>query len=253
MKIINAEWEKRNIGVSTAEISIEEEDTFADLQAIQRELDKSYEYICLKCKTNAPDFLFGLNKLGYTFIETQIALEFKSKKYQVPDELTHLINQYKGRISFIKVEDEIRLESVLGKIRDQEMFLTDRIYLDPVFSSDKSGKRYYCWCKDAYQNGGMIYEIIVDDVPVGMNALNKPSGTAYSGIVGGVYPDHNDYAFLTPIIGHLFFQYLIAQGMRSLKSAVSSNNKSMLKLNLSSGYQVADVYHVYVKHQKGKE
>ena len=194
--------------------------------------------------------MFSLEELGYSFIEAQIELRYHVKKSYVSEETKKLVESVKNRVAFQQIKDEENLERVLDKIKNQEMFVTDRIYLDKHFTKKNAGERYYWWCRDLYEKGGEIYETLLDGKPIGMNALTKNSDSAYKGAIGGTYLECNEYSLLTPAVGHLFFEFLASKGMKSLSSAVSSNNVSILKLNLASGYYITGIRHVYVKHNK---
>jgi len=250
MIIKDAEWEQRNLGVKTAEITMERKDSIEKLCSIQRELDEKYEYICLKTKTNSPDFLFGLNDLGYTFIETQIGLKFDSNDYSISKNTEMSAKDYKDRITFKFAEDKEHLERIVDKIRDPRMFTTDRVYLDPEFEKEKAGMRYYWWCKDSFKRKGKICEVYLDERAVGIMAYEPINEKKYKGLIGGIYPEYSEYALLMPAINYLFFKFLIKNGMKSLMSAVSTNNPTIFKMNLASGYQIKDISYVYVKHIK---
>mgnify|MGYP001466639738 CR=1 FL=1 len=250
MKITEAEWEKRNLGVKTAEITAERNDTIGELRMIQEKLDQEYKYICLKTKTNSPDFIFGLNDLGYTFIETQIGLKFDSNDYCISKSTELSAEKYGSRIAFEFADNDLEMERIIDKIRNPQMFTTDRIFLDPGFEKEKAGIRYYWWCRDSFQRNGKICEVHLDGRAIGIMAYEPVTKKKYKGLIGGIYPEYSDYALLMPAINYLFFQHLMKGGMKLLLSAVSSNNPTIFKMNLASGYQIKDIHYVYVKHIK---
>ena len=70
MKIIDAIWEKRNLGVKTTEILIQAGDKIEDYSLVEKEIiDNQTKYIVVKTPVNLKEYIWGLPKLGYNFIE----------------------------------------------------------------------------------------------------------------------------------------------------------------------------------------
>ena len=73
MKIIDAIWEKRNLGVSSYEVVIEAEDSASDIEKKLAELDA--DYIVVKVPTEHSDVLESVQKSGFSYIEDLIHVE----------------------------------------------------------------------------------------------------------------------------------------------------------------------------------
>ena len=67
MKIINASWEKRNLGVDCNEIEIESGDTIEEIK--KKSADFETEYTVVKVPTGMVEISNYLQSSGYTFIE----------------------------------------------------------------------------------------------------------------------------------------------------------------------------------------
>ena len=68
MNVVNAVWEKRNIGVDTAEVTIEEAD---DVQTIKDTLNNlEVEYIVVKVPSSRSDVLFLVQNRGIIILKT---------------------------------------------------------------------------------------------------------------------------------------------------------------------------------------
>ena len=81
MKIIDAIWEKRNLGVKTTEILIQAGDKIEDYSLVEKEIiDNQTKYIVVKTPVNLKEYIWGLPKLGYNFIE--VAFEIMLHKPQ---------------------------------------------------------------------------------------------------------------------------------------------------------------------------
>ena len=70
MKTTHAVWERENIGVNAYEIALDANDTPEMLaKEEERIIAEGAEYIVLKTPVNCQQLIFGLPKLGYTFVE----------------------------------------------------------------------------------------------------------------------------------------------------------------------------------------
>ena len=73
MKIVNAEWEKRNLLLETKEITVEEEDTTEELEAVLR--DSNEEYVVVRLPLMDIEKKFLMTEFGYTHVELIAELE----------------------------------------------------------------------------------------------------------------------------------------------------------------------------------
>ena len=72
MKIVNAVWEKRNIGVTTIEITIDKTDAISDIEKML--MDTEAEYIVVRLPIDKIDVSYMLQKMNYVYIETMYHL-----------------------------------------------------------------------------------------------------------------------------------------------------------------------------------
>jgi len=250
MNVINAKWEIRNIGARTAEIMLDNHDKLSDLESIQSDLDTKFEYICLKSPVANSEFLLGLGSLGYNYIETQIMLKFNKNEFELSKLMQRNVERFKNEISIHKVAGYDEAEETILKIKNSEMFITDRIYLDTNFDRKCSGNRYYNWAMQAYNGGADVYEIYFKGHAIGISIFEASRDGVYKSVLGGIYADSNKVAFLLPVINVLLFKKLMLDGMHTTLTGVSSNNPAVLKVNLSSGYKITGFRYVYIKHNK---
>lgn len=247
MKVVDAVWEQRNLGLTTAEVQVGVQDSIDDLYASLTSLDKRFDYICLKCDSRAPELLYSLPELGYRFIETQFALKFESKNFAVfPNALA--LNDVYGKAVTARQIEEDQFDVLLELLEKEHMFKTDRIYLDHFFPREAAGRRYAGWCRDLKDRGAIFLETLYDGEPVGFYEYQREQNGAWNTALGGMYPESNEYAYLTPVFNQYLLNRFMKDGMKTMHSAVSSNNSVILKLHLSVGYQISNVAYVYVKH-----
>lgn len=70
MKVINAYWEKRNLGVETKELICENADTIDEVKAKIKEVVA--EYVVVKIPSERMDLSRHIQKMGFCYIEDLI-------------------------------------------------------------------------------------------------------------------------------------------------------------------------------------
>ena len=128
MKMIDAEWEQRNLGVSAVEIEVEPNDSFEDFQRALSGCDA--RYLVAKISVSRSDFLFGLPELGWRFVEAQESLSLQRSVYRVPK----MLRRFDDRCVYRLAENRDQARAALRHFRDGS-FDTDRVALDPMFGT----------------------------------------------------------------------------------------------------------------------
>ena len=162
MKIIDAFWEKRNLGVSCSEITIENDDSANSLLQ-QLQLNNKTEYIVIKVPTNRIDISSVLTTQGFTFVECIINLKLDIKNCG----LSKIEERICNTITYTEVSGE-KLNTVYEEIN--KVYCTDRVKGSFFFPSQASN-RYVNWIKDEVSKGANVYEIILKDKAIGFLLL----------------------------------------------------------------------------------
>ena len=83
MKIINATWEKRNLGCDAYEIQIERKDlkNFSSIMSDLKKQDFSGAYVTVKMPVGNLEALHALEDDGFRFMETQYKIKNKIAYY----------------------------------------------------------------------------------------------------------------------------------------------------------------------------
>lgn len=243
MKIIDAIWEQRNIGVKTFEIEVAPTDTLDDFKLSENQLiSGGAEYLVVKLPVNMPKFIFSLPKLGYTLVETSFSISLQRDKYVVPPFITRLDRG----VDVNQVVENNKIEFLLSNIRDS-LFDTDRISIDPSFTREQSANRYFCWTRDMITSGCKSFNVSIKDRDVGF-FINKQldKSTVYP-VLAGLYPDYKGKG-----LGALLIKKCIDTafnlGYDKISSVVVSNNFDILKIDLTFGFTIDNLYNVYIKH-----
>ena len=234
MKIINAEWEKRNLGVTAQEVDIESGDSISDIKEALACLIAQYRVV--RVPSGMVAIHFALEKLGYNFIEAMTCLEVKSESYNGGLKQYGLLNQ---------VEQEY-----LMKIISTGFFNTDRISLDSFFSSKDAANRYINWIDNERKRGAVIISLLNDSLVVGFSVIRQhvDDKEVFISSLSGIFPEHagNGYSSLIAGCG---LAYVKDNGGRVLRTAVSCNNIASLKGHIKGGYLPVSTCYVFVKHE----
>lgn len=242
MKIIDAVWEKRNLGVSVQEISVDTQDNLDDFKKAIKELTSQYSVI--KFPSNKIDFIWVAEENGFRFVETQLV--FTGNIKQLIPEAEKILSRNKN----ITVETDNSpemYEFVATKIKEG-IFFTDRIALDPYFNCELSNKRYANWLLDMKNNNKSNLQIMKKGNDIFAFSLNKFDGSDSLGLIGGIFKE-----FQKEPLG-LYWEAAIIKnlseivGIKNLKAPVSSNNYSVIKVCEYFGMQVSSISSVFVRH-----
>ena len=242
MKIIDAVWEKRNLGVTCAEIEIDESDDEEQITDALR--NRKEQYIVVKVSVKNPGAMLTVQKEGFTYIETlmQIEADLKNGLY-IPEVCSRLIKN----IGFHAASEE-ETGRVLEEIGAGEIFYTDRISIDPYFSREIAGRRYAYWIRDilsADSSELIITEYLGENVGfVVLQHKEKYSDPVLSGMLSGFIG-----CGLGFVNSYCIQSFLFEKGVRRSVSHISTNNTDMLKMSLLFNNSINEVQSVFIKHQ----
>lgn len=237
MKLIDAVWEKRNLGVTTAEIIIEASDTIKDIENSLKYIDK--QYVVCKVISGFNEATSIVQELGYKYIEDQIEIEHdlhEIKRNRIMQRLYDSLDY-----SIMADKDLIELYQEI----DRGMFDSDRISLDPYFSRDKAKLRYINWIKDLVSKGAKPYIMRYNGKSAGFIILTTEDGVTYKSVLGGGYE-----RFRKTGLGIVQKEQEIVKslGGKKVVTSVSSNNVGQFKALIVNGYVPVKIEQVFVKH-----
>lgn len=242
MRVVDAYWEKRNLGVSTTEVYIDTKDSLDELKNVIKHI--SSQYIVVKVAYAAVDAMLFLQDMGFRYIETNILLESKISHMQIPPIYKRFLKNY----DFVEADPQLT-ERVLAEVSAGKIFKNDRIALDPFFSAEIAGKRYSNWIKDELERNAVIYIAKYKNVPVTFTVVKPVSETVYNSFLGGVFESEANKGFgFTGSIG--IADKVAAMGGKKITTRVSSNNLPILRIHMNLGYEIQAMDSVFVKHQE---
>lgn len=242
MKIVDCVWELRNLGVNTVEVTVERGDKYDEKVFIQ--LEDKYGYKVVKVPENMVVFNMGLSSLGYSFIETQIDISMKVKDFNYDDKWIKRLEPY---CSFRDIETEDSFEETLQRI-NSEMFVTDRVALDPTFGFLMGCERYKNWITSEYYKGtSKLQQTLFKNEVVGFG-MYRIEGKTMHGTLGGLYSD------IKVPIGVLVPSCRLIQIKKEgldvdlFTTSISSNNKPIWQLYNYFNFKVDGIKYVFIKH-----
>ena len=244
MRIVDAIWEKRNLGVDVIEVNCSEKDNVEELKTALKTINVPYSVV--KIPSGYNELLIEAQKDGYYFVETDFELLGDMHRIEMPD----YYKRFEKHIRMEKASDKL-LERILHEIFTGAIFETDRIALDPHFSKKIAGKRYYNWTLDMLKENAYMGVMYYKDTPVAFNLskLAKGKMDTYDGILGGLLPEAAEKGL----------GFLVVYGEKEICKLnngkycigrVSSNNMPILRLHLQFGYEIKSMTYVLVKHQE---
>ncbi len=243
MKVVDATWEKRNLGVDVTEVTCTEKDSVLELREVLQRIKVPYSVI--KIPSGATPLLVEAQKNGYSFAEAGFEVVGDMHRVSAPD----YYKRFEKHIRMEKANEEV-LNRILQDIKKGEIFESDRIATDPYFSREIAGQRYYNWAQDILAGDAFMGVMYYKDTPVAFN-LSKPykgKNDTYDGILGGVLPEYADKG-LGFLVVYGENEICKLHGGRYCIGRVSSNNIPILRLHILFGYEVRSMTYVFIKHQ----
>lgn len=242
MKIIDAYWEKRNLGVDTKELVCEKPDSFLEIKEQMDRLEA--EYMVIKIPSERADLSEYVQKKGFYYIEDLIEVVHD---LHVPVR-TPLHQRLYDSVSYRKMDDG-DVQQLYKEIR-AGLFETDRISKDANFGKEKAAERYVNWVEDMLSKGALPYVMVYKEESAGFIILQEKDKNIYTSVLGGGYKK-----FQSSGLGIVQKEQEIVKmlGGKRVITHVSSNNPSQLRALILNGYLPRDVQHVFVKHGKREE
>lgn len=241
MQIVDAIWEKRNLGVSCYEITCERGDSVEELVHVLN----SYEaqYMVLKIPSGMVAHMMAAQAHSYTFIEALAHVTHDLKSFTPVGVQKRLLES----VSYAPM-DEADVD-VLRYQLEEGIFTTDRVALDPAFSPQLANQRYIGWLEDEVTRGAELFKLVCKEKSIGFFASCLKNRDLCA-IVGGMYNG------ISGSLGGSMVHSLILEAMNKNASRVSShvslNNSSAIRLHSAFGFFFSETQYVFIKHKKTK-
>ena len=240
MKIINAHWEKRNLGVSCTEIIFEEKDSSTDFKT--KVLNITSEYLVVKIPVGRIDLSSFLQENNFKFIELITSCFHKPELPELPKVYDRLINKL-----LCEEMNEVERQETFSRIKEG-LFVDDRVSLDPAFNKDQSNLRYVGWINDEIGKGSIFYKIVYREKIVGFFNMRNIGNDIFHASIGGVFPEFQSAGFGV-CMNYLQIAEALKHRAKRVYSSFSSNNRGAFGVHLLMSYTLDKQYYVFVKHK----
>ena len=247
MRVIDAIWEKKNLGIATLEILIDDFDYSKSENSLIDEMksiigNNRYRYIVVKFKPGHANLLYIVNILGFSFIELQFELSLDKNKFNA-ENYSYLERHCDLIVK--ETSDSKDFDIVIENLK-YNLFETDRISFDSKFGKDVSNKRYKGWVESL--KGNNLYNLYLayqGKHLVGFQ-VNKMNDSICEPVLGSLVNDYKNKGiglmFYFALLKHTFQKY------NSVHTFISSNNISVFKLWEYFGVTIKGMQYVYIKH-----
>lgn len=243
MKTTHAVWELDNLGVNCWEIELNAADTPEMLAAEEARIrEEGAEYIVVKTPVNCPQLLFGLDRLGYTFVEMLFRVMIRRDEYHMPDRIA----RFDRGLTVVERTEEVERERIYGLIR-KGIFRSDRVSIDPSFGIMKGGNRYANWLKGILEEGGFLYEVLSGEKPIGFFVIVRKDETTVDPVLMAMYDEQNDRG-MGALLHKKTLDTCFTHDCKRLTSTIVSNNAKVLHVYVNAGANITDTLYTYVKH-----
>lgn len=238
MRVVDAHWELRNLGLRTLEIEFET----ADLpETISKLLDENSNVIVVaKVPVGHVGLHHQLARHGFVFCESMI--DFRHDLHDV--ELSSALSRLSGNVqvaSASRSQVPVILENVTSG-----MFTTDRISLHPRFSSVTANRRYANWLRDELEQGANLMQLIYRDQVVAFFSFRIVSADEPVIALSGVFP-----GLVLPGMGSVLqakiLEHARQSGCRALSTRVSTNTPAAIKTHLDLDFSVGSIWNIFMR------
>jgi hypothetical protein len=222
MKIVDASWEEKNIGLKTCEIVFERGDTFEEY--LSSNIENNYQFSVVKIPVGDLTLVHQLEEIGYRYLENQLLLTFDADQSgDINPKWDRLTKGFSCKL--LTTKDE--LKSILREV-SSSLFETDRFSLDPIWDEELSSKRYQNWITDLFESGkAQFYVIAKDGNDRGFFSIKKESDTVISCPIAGIYKKYKSSGYIY-VLTRFWFLQGYKMGSKKLITSISSNNRIML-------------------------
>ncbi len=229
MKITEAIWEKRNLGLLTLEIEVEKNDSLGEV--INSLASLNYEYLVVKLPVNKPEFIHELQNFGLKFNEILYSTQFS--KSQLP-ELSNIELRMSKEIEYVQILDsEI---SQLFERLDEDIFETDRIALNPEFGKTVASRRYKGLITDEIASGAKLFYLKFRGHAIGFFLWKMELKKSVSHLAG-VFKEYKNRGFGI-YLNYFQLMHSLMNEVVSHKSVYSSNNLGAERIHKHLGYDI---------------
>lgn len=239
MKITPAPWEKRNLGVTCIEVTVEPSDDIGVIDQSLLQINAAYQVVKVPC--SRPDVLFYMQARG--FMVAEVLTKCCHDGQLLP--LTRVQQKILDSLSCVRASSN-DLELIFSELRCG-MFTTDRVAVDPKFGVELAGRRYAGWLSDGLARGSLIYRLSHKNLHVGFFVMESRTPLEWHATLGGIFPQHQRSGF-GYFMNYLEIVTAMEHGAKRVYTTFSSNNVAVSAIHYALGYRLIQQQYVLIRH-----
>ncbi len=223
MKVINAFWEERNLGLKSCEIVFEKGDILNRHK--MEDIKNEFRYIVAKVPEGDIKLVHELETDGFRYLENKFHYSADSSGFM---EFNKKYLDHYNDVFCQMVCDTDSYDIIKKKIFNH-LFEYDRISLDPYFNQNISSLRHTFWVEDLFKKKDVkTYLLKKSDKIFGFFIFEK-KGHNYFIPMAGIFEEFQKTGLAFFLI---YFPFKIASenGYKTIEAVFSSNNKSIINL-----------------------
>ena len=240
MKIIDAVWEKKNLGVQTIEIVVEKDDVPEIILPRIAQIDA--EYTVVKIPSDYVPVTHNLFRLGFIFMETMNCISNNLSLRPLTKQKAEIV----ANTDFTKMTDQ-DFEMMCARILKEKIYRTDRIARDPYFNLEQANQRYVNWLRSERSRGAEIYKYVYQGDNIGYLCFKHIGDGVYEDFLSGIYSEFAGKG-LAVSIPYKVDEYVKKCGGRRIITHISSTNVRSLSSRINNGYVIDSSNYVFSKH-----
>lgn len=235
MIITEATWEKRNFGMDTYEILLDNKDLEKIDKILEEIASQSFQnaYVVIKLPIGNIKAVHALEDDGFRFLETQFFFtEYFDAKNSTKNKFKYNITKK------IIPKNKKEWERIIQKITPG-MFNSDRVSLDPALGIEIACKRYQNWCRDLFNNPNSYLSVGEFDGQEYCFGIYIKKEKILNVVLVGIFEEYKNLGLGSTLLDKdLFFE---------TKTSTSSNNLGALKVYQSEGLIICEQKYVLRK------
>lgn len=238
MVYMDTPYEERNLGVTSCKFTIQRKDNVQEcLEQISR-CTKQYQEAVVEAGNI--EMIHGLENQGFRFMETMIDLEANRKELVIP----RVAQRFLKDVAY-EPSTKQEIDAAVAYIRNQVIFSTDKIALNPAFGPGVAGRRYSFWARDLLKEGADCYSFKYKGEVYGFEFVRLENGTARLCLGTGYVEKGAGTSLITSTAS---YKHWMESNIEKLATEVSSNNPSVLKLHEMYGLHVVQMRYILSKN-----
>ncbi len=237
MKVVDAVWEKRNLGLDSVEMEVELNDTYEEVNQILSEVKG--QYLAVKVPTNRTDIIWLMAKHNYIFVEDMMFFEHDLHEIV----RTPLQQRLYDAVEIYPME-EVDYAILFEEI-DNGSFSFDRISNDPFFTKEQSIRRFHNWLNDERERGAEFLKVTMRGEIIGFFTIWEIEPGVYTSALGGTFMKWRKGGLGTIVQAS---EEVKKRGGKKLILGASTNNMTQIRSLIQNGFFPVRTNHVYVKH-----